>query len=348
MVQTLAAGHRRMGHEVRVAAVVDRGQVDHPFLRPLRDADVEVYPICIHPKAYWRERRLVGDLCARLRPDAVHTHGDRPDVVDAGVARRLGMATVTTLHGASHFTGRARLYNWLQRVALKKFDAVVAVSRALADSAADCGVSPERVHVLPNVWTPTQAVLDAHAARRTLGLARHAYVLGWVGRLIRVKGCDIFLRALANLKDLPVEAVIIGDGPERSSLESLASSLGLQGRVKFVGQVDTAAPLFSAFDLFVLSSTSEGTPLTLLEAMAAGVPVIATRVGGVPDVLSSDEALLVRPGDVEDLTLAIRGVHAQAGEARSRAERARRRVATAYALEPWLAKYEDIYRLIRH
>lgn len=347
VVQTLAIGLRQLGHNVAVAAVIDPGQDDHPFLGPLLDGNVEVNPLLVSPRAYLRERRLIHELCRRLRPDVVHTHGDRPDVIDAGVARRLGVATVTTLHGASLFTGRARIYNWLQRAVLRRFDAVVAVSRALAEAAVRDGVPQDRVHLLPNAWTDDADSADRVSARRALGLTPDGFVVGWVGRLIRVKGGDIFLKALAMLSDLPLSAAIVGDGPERAALESQAASLGLRERVKFVGQVANAAPLFSAFDLFVLSSRSEGSPITLFEAMAAGIPIVASSVGGVPDVLSETEGRLVPPGDPIALSQAIRAVHSDVGEAEQRAAEARRRLTSDFALEPWLARYEDIYRRIR-
>jgi glycosyltransferase involved in cell wall biosynthesis len=223
----------------------------------------------------------------------------------------------------------------------------VAVSRALAEAAVRDGVPKERVHLLPNAWTGSQASHDRHSARRTLGLPRDGFVVGWVGRLIKVKGGDLFLRALATLPDMPLLATIIGDGPERMALESQAASLGLREGVRFAGQVDNAAHLFSAFDLFVLSSRSEGTPIALFEAMAAGVPIVATRVGGVPDVLSETEAYLVPPDDPGALSRAIRAVYSDPDEGRQRGARARGRLASDFAVEPWLECYEDIYRRIR-
>ncbi len=348
VVQALAIGLRQLGHSVGVAAVINAGGDDHPFVRPLLEANVEVHPLFVPPKAYVRERGLIRDLCSRLRPDAVHTHGDRADVIDAVVARRMGIATITTLHGASRFTGRARIYNWLQRTVLPKFDAVVAVSRPLADAAVRGGVPKDRVHLLPNAWTGSSAYLDRDVARCTLGLSRDGFVAGWVGRLIKVKGTDVFLKSLAMLTDLPLSAVIVGDGPERDALESQAASLGLRERVRFVGQIDNAARLFSAFDLFVLSSKSEGTPLTLLEAMASDVPIVASCVGGVPDVLSETEGRLVPPGDPMALSQAIRAVYSDLADAEQRAARARRRLDSDFAIEPWLSRYEDIYRRIQY
>ncbi len=121
-------------------------------------------------------------------------------------------------------------------------------------------------------------------------------MVGWVARLIPVKACDVFLRALADCRGLPLKAAIVGDGPERAALETLTAELGLQHQVKFCGARQQAGQFFSAFDAFVLSSKSEGTPMTLLEAMAAGVPIVTTEVGGIPDVVTATEALLGASG----------------------------------------------------
>jgi glycosyltransferase involved in cell wall biosynthesis len=113
------------------------------------------------------------------------------------------------------------------------------------------------------------------------------------------------------------------------------------------GVVPDAGRLLRAFDVLVLSSRTEGTPMVVLEAMAAGVPIVATRVGGVPDVLSSADAMLVPPEDPAALAAAIRAVHDHPDAARSRADSARRRLDTEFALAPWLARYEAIYRQVQ-
>src|SRR6267143_1074250 len=167
------------------------------------------------------------------------------------------------------------------------------------------GVANRRIHVIPNAWSG-HVPRDRRAARQALGLSPDEFVIGWVGRLIPVKGADVFLEALSELSDLPWSASILGDGVERRRLERVSATLRLGGRVTFHGQVDDAPNLFRAFDAVVLSSRSEGTPMALLEAIAAGVPVVATAVGGVPDVIGPGEALLVQPDQPTAVAQAIR------------------------------------------
>ncbi|MEO8636993.1 MAG: glycosyltransferase, partial [Gemmatimonadales bacterium] len=168
-----------------------------------------------------------------------------------------------------------------------------------------------------------------------------------VARLVTVKACDIFLRAFSACRGLPVQAAIVGDGPELGKMEALRAELGLEEQVKFCGPRPQAGRLFPAFDGFVLSSRSEGTPITLLEAMAAGVPVVTTAVGGIPDVVSPNEALLVPPEDPEALGRAIRQLIDDPAAARSRAQAASRRLTDEFGAERWLASHETMYRSIR-
>lgn len=347
VVQALAIGARGSPVEVRVAAVIPDERAEHPFLRPLRAAGVEVFPIVGARRAYLKERAAIAELCKRLRPDIVHTHGYRADVLDAAMARRLGIPVVTTVHGSTGGDWKNRCYQWLQCHAFRRFDAVVAVSRLLADGLLQRGIPAERIHLIQNGWRPAAPPLDRAAARRVLGDHEDHPCIGWVGRLSDEKGPDVFLEALACLRDLPWTACVLGEGQARRSLEVRAAALGIRERVHWHGGVAGAGRLFAAFDVFALSSRTEGTPMVLFEAMAAGVPVVATRVGGVPDVVSAAEAALVPPEDPRSLAAAIRAVYGDPGAAAARARAARARLNREFELGHWLERYEDVYRMVR-
>lgn len=343
VVRSLASGQLESGHTVAVAAVVDRPAPEHPWVAAARAQGIPVYVCPVPPRAYHRERAAVARLCTSFAPDVVHTHGYRPDVLAGGVARRLGHATVTTVHG---FTGggvRNRLYEWLQVRAFRRFDAVVAVSRALAERLAAAGVPRTVLHVIPNAYQAWAAPAGRDGARAALGLPSDGYRLGWVGRLSQEKGADVLIDALALLGDLPLQVSILGTGRESESLAARARAAGVSDRIRWHGTVPDAGRLFAAFDCFVLSSRTEGTPIVLFEAMAVGVPIVAAAVGGVPDVVSADEALLVAPSDPAALAAGIRAAHADPRAAADRARAARRRLETAFGTSEWLARYDAAY-----
>ena len=353
VVQVLAQGQARTGFDVHVTGIVNPACPDHPLFETLAANGVTTHPIGLSGRAYRQERAAMRELYRRLAPDLVHTHGYRPDVVDAAPARSEGIPTVTTVHGFTAGDWKNRLYERLQRRTYRRlFDAVVVVSRALVGRLVLDGVPASRVHVVNNAWQETAPPLDRETARQSLGVDPEGFRIGWVGRLSQEKGPDVLIDALGLLQDLPprLGVSIVGDGPvaEQQSLLARAKRLGVAERITWHGLVRDAARAFSAFDLFVLSSRTEGTPLVLFEAMAAGVPIVATRVGGVPDVLSVAEAALVPSPDPVALAAAIRAVYNDPVLARARAERARARLVARFTVSPWLRRYEAVYRTVTH
>jgi len=140
---------------------------------------------------------------------------------------------------------------------------------------------------------------------------------------------------------------IMGDGPERESLVQLASALGITQRVRFHGAIEAAGDLFPAFDLFALSSRTEGTPIVLFEAMAAHTPIVTTMVGGVPDVVRPDlEALSVPPEDPKALAKAIDDALSDRQGSKRRVEASEERLTTAYGTDAWLDRYAELYRSV--
>jgi glycosyltransferase involved in cell wall biosynthesis len=188
-----------------------------------------------------------------------------------------------------------------------------------------------------------EELLPAESARAALDLAIDVFNIGWVGRISREKGPDILVETLPALQDLPVHVTFIGDGPERLMLERRVRQLGLESSVSWRGEMPRAARFLGAFDLLVNSSRTEGTPITLFEAMHAGVPIVATSVGGVPDVVSSSEGILIQPEDPAALASAIRRVHDAPADARNRAAQARDRLEKEFAAAPWIDSYGRIY-----
>lgn len=346
VVCSLASGHRALGHHVSVAVVLGPTPTDHPFVRLLEDRGLHVAPIHVASRSYLAERAAIAALCRRLRPDVFHTHGYRPDVVDAGVARPLSIPTVTTVHGFTGGGWKDRLYERIQRRAFRRFSAVVAVSQPLREALIRDGVRPDHVHVIRNAWGESVTFLDRKSARGVLGLPPEGLRIGWVGRMSHEKGADVMVDALAMLGDTRVTLSVFGDGGARGAVEARAAALGIGSRITWHGTVHEAARLFPAFDVFVMSSRTEGTPIALFEAMAAGVPVVTTAVGGVPDVVSRAEAMLVPSEDPAALAAAVTQTLENPAAALERARAARERLQREFALQPWLERYEALYGVL--
>lgn len=345
VVRLLASGHRTRGHDVRVAAVLSPGESEtaHPFLRSLAAASVPASVVRVSARGYAAERAAIRDLCRDMRPHVVHTHGFRSDVVDAGVARRTKAARVTTVHSLIGNDWKGRLYEAIQLRSLRRFEAVVAVSRVIQDRLVRGGVPGSRVHYLQNAFAPTAVSVTAERARQELGAPPDRPLIGWVGRFSREKGADVMLEAFARVTRSSALLAMLGDGPAAGRLRAQARSLGIADRVIWPGRVHHAERLFAAFDVFALSSRTEGTPIALLEAMAAARPIVATRVGGVPDVVDESCGRLVRSEDAPALAAAIGELLDDRRLAKTYGEAARTVVESRFSVTPWLLEYERLY-----
>jgi glycosyltransferase involved in cell wall biosynthesis len=164
--------------------------------------------------------------------------------------------------------------------------------------------------------------------------------------MIPVKGGDVFLEALRHLPEPRPVAVMIGHGSEEDLLRRNVRAFGLSDSVRFYSQITDAGRYFSAFDVFVLSSRSEGLPLVLLEAMAAGVPIVATRVGGVPEAVTEREAVLVPSEDPSALAEGVIEALREGEATKQRVEAATARLDRSFSFEPWLDRYEEVYRRV--
>jgi glycosyltransferase involved in cell wall biosynthesis len=343
VVSTLAAAQRRSGHTIVVAPTLSAPGDGWNFATSLEHADVELVPLIVPRRGYLRERALIRELCGRHGVNIVHTHGYRSDIVGGHAGRESGLPIVTTVHG---FTGgglKNRAYEQLQRFVFRRFDAIVVVSRLQADQLRASGVPAHRLHVVPNALAAHSSPLSRDDARRALGLPSEGLLAGWVGRVSREKGIDVFIDALASIGEPTIGGVILGDGPERAPESARAEALA-PGRFRWLGPVPDAAKYFAAFDLFVLSSRTEGLPMVMLEAMAAGTPVVATSVGGIPDLVSPAEGMLVPSEDPTALAGAIRATVLDRDAAAARASAARARQRAQFDVASWSARYEEIYR----
>jgi glycosyltransferase involved in cell wall biosynthesis len=338
----LSRGLRQRGHDVQVAAVLTPGtEQDHPFLEALHDLGIPVHVILVRGRAYLREQRAVEQLARSLGTDVLHTHGYRADILHGSSARAVGARHVMTLHGFVSGNWRDRLYESLQLRAARSAESVIAVSQPIVDRLYASGTR-ENVRLVRNALGVAHDPFSRKEARQRLGLRDDLALVGWVGRLSEEKGPDLFVRALASSAS-HVEAVIIGDGPMREQVAQLAAELGVQHRLHMTGNVPQASRYFSALDALAMTSRTEGTPMVMLEAMNAAVPVVTTMVGGIPDVVSQQEAWCCPPGDVQALASSFAEAVQDSPLRVARIARAASLVADRFNVDRWLDDHLQVY-----
>ena len=345
---TLVAGDVARGEE-SMAFVAERAGVDvvslpglSRELSPVRDA-----------LAAWRLARII----RAVQPDVVHTHTAKAGAVGRAAALLAGRRPVVvhTFHGhvLRGYFGRlgTLLFRAIETVLARVSDRLVAVSPEVRDELVGLGVAPASKFSVIRLGIELEPRVsfdgDAGEIRRRHGIAAEAFVIGWFGRMTAVKRTDDLLSMLADVRERGIDALLllVGDGDDRPRLEQRAHDLGLARSCLFLGYQEDVAPWYAVCDAVVLTSASEGTPVTIIEALAAGRAVVATNVGGVPDVVDECETgFLVRPGDTPAFAERLE-ILARDPERRGQMGReGRERMLSRYAVERLVDDVDALYR----
>ncbi len=300
------------------------------------------------PRIWGALRRIVRDR----RIEIVHGHDQKTDVIAWALARRDGVIPMSTAHGFAGISRNERLLYGIEKRVLASFPLVIAVADHIRDELVRTGSKPDRVVLISNAIDPAVFRRDPggrDAARRDFGFAPDQFAIGAVGRLEQEKRYDLLVQAVATVQKTHPEVMlaIVGEGTQRPLLESIAASTG--AHVRLLGHQSDVIRLHHAFDLFVQSSTREGSPNAVLEAMAMGTPIVATNVGGTGNLITDGvHGLLVPRDDVTAMSEALRVSLDDPAARGRRAVAARQKVEAELSFEHRMRKIETIYeRLAR-
>jgi len=343
-----------LGVEVSIATFV-RDEGSNLFVDTARGAGIVVHTITERGPFDRSAMRTLGELVRSDAPDIVQTHAVKSHFLArlAGVPERRPW--IAFHHGYTWPAFRARVYNELDRWSLRAATKVLTVSQPFARELESKGIRASRIEVIHNAIRPDWGKSNSSqspartALRVRYNIAADRKVILIVGRLSREKDHLTLLDAVHLLRSrYPVHLLIVGDGPERARIEEHIAGLNMANSVTLAGQTASAEPYYGIADLAVLSSRSEGSPNALLEAMAAGVPAVATAVGGIPEIATHEEhALLVRPGNTEELAAAFARLltdHHLAGKLTCRAAEL---VRAHYTPEQRTRRLVEIYQGVR-
>ena len=358
----LSAGLRSLGYETRL--VVGR---ESPREGNMLALAAEKNVTCEAMAGLGREIAPLQDLRAlaglfRLmrawRPDIVHTHTAKAGLLGRLAALAAGVPTVVhTYHGhvlRGYFSpASTAFFRWLETRLAAAADALVAVSESVKQDLVGLGIAPaSKIHVVPLGLDLAHfaAELPRGALRREAGIEDGAPLVGMVGRLVPIKDVPTFLAAarIVGEEREDVRFALVGDGEERPVLESLCREMGLGGKVTFFGWKHDLAAVYGDLDVVVNASLNEGTPVALIEALAAARPVVATRVGGTPDLLGGGErGRLVPAGEPKALAEAVLETLTGSEAARRRALAGRVHVLAHHSADRLVRDVDALYRELR-
>jgi glycosyltransferase involved in cell wall biosynthesis len=363
-VAYLTAGLADRGYDTTlVAGTLARGEESMSGVAEQRGVTIETLEELHREIEPWRDARAIlrlARLIRRERPTILHTHTAKAGAVGRIAALLAGDARppiiVHTFHGhvlRGYFNPFMTFaFRTLERWLATTTTALVAVSPEVRDDLVRLRVAPAEKFVVIRLGIELDERIGAdddarRETRRLLGVAQDAFIVGWVGRMTAVKRTDDVLRALRRLVDRGVDAqlCLVGDGPDRDHLERYAHELGVIRRCLFVGYQDDVSRYYNAMDALLLPSVNEGTPVSVIEALAAQRPAVATRVGGVPDVIRDGvDGFLVEVGDADGLAERLAELAADPGRRARMGADGRAHVLERYAVERLVDDIDRLYR----
>jgi glycosyltransferase involved in cell wall biosynthesis len=366
-VAYLTAGLAERGYDTTlVAGTLTHGEASMAFVAQQRGVTIETLDDLHRNIAPLRDVRAIlrlARLIRRERPTILHTHTAKAGAVGRLAALLAGDArppiTLHTFHGhvlRGYFNPLTTLgFRILERLLARTTTALIAVSPEVRDDLVRLGVAPASKFVVIRLGIEVDERVGANESetrletRRRLGIRPDVFVVGWVGRMTAVKRTDDILLTIRKLAELGVDAYVclVGDGPGREQLERRAHELGIARRCVFLGYQDDVGRFYDAFDVLLLPSANEGTPVSVIEALAAGRPAVATRVGGVPDVIRDGiDGFLCDVGEVDGLADRLAALASDPERRAAMGAAGRKRVLRRYADERLVDDVDRLYRTL--
>jgi L-malate glycosyltransferase len=342
----------RRGHEIHFITYAQPFRlsrfVDNVFYH---EVEVPAYPLFDYPPYSLALAVEMQNTVERHQLDLLHVHYAVPHATSAWLAKELlqdrAPRVVTTLHGTDiTLVGRDPSYHAITRFSIRKSDGLTAVSRFLKGETVDrFDVAADRIEVIPNFVDLQRYRRDIEPCRRSSFAEPHEKLIMHISNFRSVKRVTDVVRIFARIaRARPARLVFIGDGPERGSTQQLAGEEGVDDRVLYLGKQESVAEILACADLFLLPSDNEAFGLVALEAMACGVPVVASRVGGIPELVTEPGGILRPVGDVD--AMAEAGLQLLDDARWPEASAAARQQATRFSADTIVPMYEAHYERV--
>jgi glycosyltransferase involved in cell wall biosynthesis len=357
----LVAEQIKQGLEPIIASIGEKGIAEKPLETEAIRRGFNVEKFRMRPGPNYLGALKILKFARREDVDILHSHGYKGNILFGLMPKKIRrIPMVTTIHGwtsTGNGFSRMRVYEWLDSKSLRFMDSIVLVSEAMKSHPRLRHLNQSRVHVIHNgIPIPTQATQATQQTQITkdldpeiLNFCSHGFTIGSIGRLSTDKGYKYLIEAFGILvrKGIDARLVIMGEGYERQCLENLISEMGLSEKILLPGYIDEANLYIPLFDVFVISSLTEGLPITLLEAMQSRIPIVGSRVGGIPDLLNESRAgLLVNPASPDAIADAVFRIYDDGRLAKALVDNAYERVYTNFGMESMALAYLKAYESV--
>ena len=316
------------------------------------EVEIPTYPLIEHAPYGLALTVAMHNVAERHNLDLIHAHYAVPHATSAYMAKQMtggALCVVTTLHGTDiTLVGQDPSYQSITAFSIQQSDGLTAVSEYLRKETVEhFDVKPERIQVIPNFVDLVEYKRDVHPCHRSRLSDKGEKIIMHISNFRPVKRVDDVVRVFARInEEIKSRLVLIGDGPERGRVQQIAEDEGIADRVLFLGKQESVAEILSCADLFLLPSLTESFGLVALEAMSCGVPVVASRVGGLPEVVPEGQAgFLAEVGDVDAMADAGIRILKDTEEWR-RMSVAARKAAECYSTDHVVPMYESYYRKV--
>jgi glycosyltransferase involved in cell wall biosynthesis len=342
----LSLALKHLNHEPTIGVFRNAHRPNSELAEEAQRRGLQIEMIDCRGKIDFRTISAVRNCILQRQMDVVHSHGYKANIYAYMAARGTNARLVATCHNWPGKTVALRLYAALDRFLLRRFPGIAAVSDPVRDSLLRSGVPNDRIRLVQN-GIDTESFSRGQPVLKQLPQVQGKKVVGFIGRLAQEKGLAYLMQAAESIvrEDSNVAFVFAGDGPYRDSLCNLIKKLNLETHVVLLGKRSDMVDVYASIDVLVLPSLSEGVPMVVLEAMAAGKPVLATKVGGIPQVIQDEKTgLLVDPADASQLTIALKRLLASPHLREELGRRGRDRVSTCYSAGAMAQAYLTMYR----
>lgn len=336
----------KYGYETHLAVIENYINQNRDLIKNAIQRNINIVEIPCSRRFDFNSIKKLLEFARKNNIQCVHTHDYKSHLYGLLVAKRLKLPCIATLHGWACNTTSLRIYQVIERILLKYFDSVVTVSSKMEEHLRSGLLTIRNTYTIPNgVNTELFHPGSYYDCKKTYKWSASDFVFCIIARLTEEKGHRVLLNAFKIVHSMRsnTRLLIVGDGPERTSLKEMVSNLGLDGIVCFAGTLSNINEILRCIDCYISSSKTEGMPMILLEAMASGTPIIATKVGAVDIMLSNNTGILVEPNNINELAHAMRYVTKNINEINKMAEQARQKCIEQFSAKKQADAYRKLY-----